>query len=83
MNNFNPQLRGYESLFGLKIVESHNIFPVPRMQVSAEFERLQSPELVAETNKWMHEFFGTYLPVYIYNGENIIMSPKHMAMLRL
>jgi hypothetical protein len=28
------------------------------MQVSAEFARLQSPELVAKTNAWMLEFFG-------------------------
>jgi len=29
-----------------------------RMQVSADFERLQSPELVASTNAWMLKFFG-------------------------
>jgi len=28
------------------------------MQVSTEFARLQSPELVASTNAWMREFFG-------------------------
>ena len=82
MNWFNPQLQGYDSLFGLKIHENHNIKPVPRMQVSSEFERLQSPELVAETNAWMRKFFGTYLPVYIYNGDTVIMSPKHMAMIK-
>lgn len=30
----------------------------PRVQCSAEFVRLQSPELVAKTNQWMAEFFG-------------------------
>jgi hypothetical protein len=30
----------------------------PRMQVSEAFKRLQSPELVAETNAWMAGFFG-------------------------
>jgi len=32
--------------------------PRPRMTVSAEFSRLQSPELVQKTNEWMREFFG-------------------------
>lgn len=78
------------TLFGMKIIESPYITPVPKMQVSKEFERLQSPELVAETNAWMREFFGTHMPVYVFNpkaaglvGDRFIaMSPAHMAMLR-
>lgn len=81
-------------LYCMDIIESPFIGPVPNMQVSAEFERLQSPELVAETNAWMREFFGTHTPVYIFNtkalglymfgygGEVIAMSPQHAAMLR-
>ena len=30
----------------------------PKMRVSAEFARIQDPDLVARTNAWMAEFFG-------------------------
>jgi hypothetical protein len=69
-------------LNGLRIIENPNIVPVPRMQVSADFARLQSPELVASTNAWMREFFGTYLPVYVI-GRTAQMHPKHIATLKL
>lgn len=32
---------------------------IPKVQVSAEFARIQDPDLVARTNAWMREFFGT------------------------
>jgi hypothetical protein len=35
-----------------------DVMNAPRMQVSAEFARIQSPELVAKTNSWMRDFFG-------------------------
>ncbi len=42
-------------LYGRKVQISQ---PQPRMRVSSEFARLQSPELVSETNAWMASFFG-------------------------
>lgn len=72
-----------QTLYGLRIVESPVIGPVPRMQVSKAFSEVQSPELVASTNAWMKEFFGMYEPVYLLNGDSIAMSPKRAAMLRL
>jgi hypothetical protein len=71
------------TIFGMKIVVDKNIQPVPRMQVSPEFARIQSPELVASTNAWMREFFGTYLPYYVIGGSTVVMHPRHVAMLRL
>ncbi len=44
-----------------RTINGHRVFirdVVPRMQVSAEFARLQSPKLVEETNAWMASFFG-------------------------
>lgn len=36
----------------------HVIPDTAKVQVSEEFKRLQSPELVKETNAWLLEFFG-------------------------
>lgn len=51
----------------------------PRMQVSESFARLQTPELVAETNAWMASFFGytELLPdgvVYELHGRTLVMN---------
>lgn len=75
---------------GMRIMENPMIEPVPRMRVSPEFARLQSPQLVVETNLWMREFFGTYLPTYVMDlgaaglgfGKTVVMHPTHLAMLR-
>jgi hypothetical protein len=44
-----------QTLYGMPVQISAR---VPRIQCSAEFVRIQTPELVARTNKWMEEFFG-------------------------
>ncbi len=56
MNLFN----NVEFLFGNRII----IAPyTPRVKCSAEFVRLQSPELVERTNEWMAAFFGYHCMV--------------------
>jgi hypothetical protein len=62
---------------GMAVHESCHISPLPRMQVSPEFARIQSPELVASTNAWMLEFFGTYSPIYILQDKDILVSPDN------
>lgn len=44
-----------QTIFGrpVQISKAH-----PRVQCSAAFELLQSPELVRSTNEWMASFFG-------------------------
>lgn len=51
----------------------------PRVQVSPEFVRVQTPELVASTNAWMAQFFGysELLPdgvVYELNRDTLVMN---------
>lgn len=48
-----------QTLYGMEIVISDDLCRGrPRMECSPRFCELQSPELVAETNAWMLEFFG-------------------------
>ncbi len=76
------------TLNGFNIIESPHIQPVANMRVSPEFACIQSPELVASTNEWMREFFGTHLPMFIIGGDrfgmtdSIVAHPSQMAMLR-
>lgn len=60
----------------------------PRVQVSPDFQRIQSPELVAETNAWMRSFFGVtpLVPdgqVYDLNQDTLVMSEATYRQLRL
>lgn len=53
----------------------------PRMQCSCDFVRLQSPELVAETNAWMADFFGysNLMPddvVWELMGNTLVMNRR-------
>lgn len=64
------------SIYGRKVQISP---PYPRVQCSPEFARLQSPELVASTNKWMAGFFGfsTLIPdgeIYELNRDTLVMT---------
>lgn len=69
------------------IVGNDYIGPIARVTVSPEFRRIQSPELVASTNVWMKEFFGTYTPVYRHtdpwnNRETITTSHENVARIK-
>lgn len=48
----------------VEIKGDDHIEPIANEQVSREFARIQSPELVAETNAWLKDRYGTYIPVY-------------------
>lgn len=71
---------------GILIVESE-LCCRPKMQVSAEFRRLQSPELVAETDAWLLEFFGAEEHVLRFcdpatGKQTLLMSPRAVAQMR-
>lgn len=71
-------------IYGKKVQVSRSH---PRMQCSAEFVRLQSQALVAETNKWMAEFFGYQNlmkdgEVYLLMGETLLMNENTYRELR-
>lgn len=76
---------------GIRIIVNDTLCAVqPRMQVSREFARIQSSELVAETNKWMREFFGypenegkVFKITDPYNGQEMLaMSSAHLETIK-
>lgn len=69
-----------ESILGMKVVSSQLIQPVPRLQLS---NKCPCSDVVRdEFNAWLKDMFGTYTPLYVI-GDKVILSPKHMAMLKL
>lgn len=68
----NPSTVGH--IDGIPVIADYNIGFVPRIQVSEAFAKIQSPELVCETNKWMREFFGLHRPIYRF-GDHLVMHP--------
>lgn len=74
------------TLFGLPVIVNPACEDLQRITVSAEFARLQSPELVASTNAWMLEFFGVHDVVYAFteqatNRKLIVMGPRSYSQL--
>lgn len=55
---------------------------VPRMRVSAEFARIQHPDLVKKTQDWMTEFFGYEYKTYAV-GRKLIMHAHAFEELRM
>jgi hypothetical protein len=48
----------------------------PRMNLSPDFVRLQSPELVAKTRKWTNDFFGFDFPIWQINNQLFLHSSQ-------
>ncbi len=68
---------------GMRIVEAPNIPLQAKMTCSPEFVRLQTPELVSKTNKWMLERFGSHYPMWHMPQEGVILvHPSMMYMFR-
>lgn len=59
-------------LMGYDVVIDDSLDDCPRMVTSSEFNRLMTPELVAETNAWMRKFFGTEMRTYVMDQRRVI-----------
>ena len=67
-------------LSGIRVIESPLVQPVPKIQLSHDFNAC-SPEFKATFNRWLLDRFGTKEVVFV-TSDAIFMSPKHAAMLR-
>ncbi len=65
-------------LFGMAVYVDDTSTVKPRMQVSDEFRRLQSPELVEATNQWMLSFFGVNYVAY-KAGDVLVVHSNTLA----
>lgn len=77
---YNDILGRPETFMGIRVIPSHFVQPVPKIQLSPDFEWC-TPEFRAETNRWFLERFGTKEVAYMVNG-NFLMNPKQIAMLK-
>jgi hypothetical protein len=68
------------NVFGMKIVESPLIQPVQKVKLSRKCPC--SDQVRDDFNAWLLGMFGDYLPCYIIGGGQIVMHPKHIALLR-
>ena len=67
------------NLFGMRVIESPYITPVPTIQVRHDVP--MTDEGRAKMNAWLLEMFGTKEVAYIWQN-NIFMKPEHVVMLR-
>lgn len=70
-----------ETLFGMKVVVSPHIMPVPVLQIAHDFKWC-SDAYRAKHNAWLLKRFGTYEPIYIMQDGTMAMSPKTEAQMR-
>lgn len=66
---------------GMRVVESDLIQPVPRLQLSHDFNAC-SDEMKRHMNSWLLEKFGTYTPGYILFDNTLVIHPEYAAILR-
>lgn len=52
---------------------------IPKMQVSDEFKRLQTPELVRATNAWLAKFFDTVPSIMTTHGGDAMMTRETLT----
>lgn len=65
---------------GISIIESPFVQPVPRLQLSHDFDAC-SPESKASFNRWLLERFGTKDVAYVIGGK-VFVNPKHAALIK-
>lgn len=68
-----------ENIYGIPLVTSPFITPVPKLQISKDFEEYLEPEALEEFNAWLLDMFGTYSPIYILDGANRIAMHPDLA----
>ena len=61
------------SLFGVKIVTSNLVKPVPVLQLSNNFTAC-TDAFKAEVNQWLLEMFGTKEVAYVIGKDQLVMS---------
>jgi hypothetical protein len=67
---------------GMKVIVTPWLDNVPRMQLSEKVKEYLTPDVIAETNRWMLEFFGTKSEILVLQESNaIMMGPKSHAKL--
>ena len=66
MGNFSP------SLFGMNIMTSALVRPVPRIQLSPEFNC--SDSVRTDMNAWLLEMFGTKEVMYRMGDDTLVLS---------
>jgi hypothetical protein len=81
MNLFRDEL---PTFMGIKVLPSHLVQPVPKIQLSPRFEWC-TPSFRSEYNAWLLGRFGTREVAFMFSGpfgEGIFMNPKQIAMLK-
>jgi len=76
------------SLFGVKIIESEHVRPVPNVLFDPErkCDAWAPPAYRAQVDAWLLGRFGAHQVAYIFDsaatGRGVLISPQHAAMLR-
>lgn len=75
----------FRGLFGgVRVIESPLISPVPKIQISPQFQWC-TPEFRAEYDKWLLDRFGTKQVAYMFSGplkDTFAVGPGGMDVIR-
>ena len=83
MNFLSPfgQSMSLAQFCGMRVVSSPFIEPVPKLQLSHDFNAC-SLEMKAGMNKWLLDRFGTRDVAFLLGNNTVALNPKHLAMLQ-
>lgn len=78
-------LHEIKNLLGsINVIESHHLAPIPRLTCPTRLAELMGSDWTAKHDKWLLEFFGTYMPVYFFPQKNTLaMCPRHYKQVML
>lgn len=66
---------------GMRVVLDSEMTITPNMKCTAKFAKM-FPELAAETNAWMADFFGAKYHAYRLGNDTLIMHPTQFEQFR-
>lgn len=70
------------TIFGLKVIVTQDH---PKMQLSDRVKEVLTPEMIADHNAWMREFFGASnlckdgAYIIMEYGNSVLMNPRTLA----
>jgi len=73
-------MNGMNTLFGMKLMTSALVKPVPVLQLSPDFNAC-TDTFKAEMNRWLLEMFGTKEVGYVIGKDSLVMS--HAMLLKI
>ena len=70
-----------DSIFGMKVMTSSLVQPVPVLQLSHDFAAC-TEQFKSDMNKWLLDKFGTKEVAYVINKDTIVLNKEMLSKIK-